>query len=402
MGKVIISDYAAFIENQNIEYCKLLPKDDKFPIGTVVLAKVLNVVPNLQAAFLSLDHNKTMGFLPLKDVEQAIVTNRVIETGSILPGDEVLVQVDREAMKTKDIGLSSKVEVKGKYCLIHNGNGKLFLSHKLKAFEKKQIHDLLIRRAISTKKGEVLQYHDITIVLRTNAIQPMKQGDGEELARDIEETIEKFLSLKRKALTRSVYTVLEKPSLWLEELNEEIQQCGFEIEEYVTDQTNIHSFLMEKGMEPIRFYQDDSVSLTTLYALETKFQQLLDKKVWLPSGGYLYIEQMEALTVVDVNTGKMTKSMEPEEAHRKVNIEAAIEVARQIRLRNISGIIIIDFIKHKSDEYLKEIQEILKTNVTKDYSKVEVIGYTKLGLMEMTRRKKHRSLNESVNCQINL
>ena len=161
-----------------------------------------------------------------------------------------------------------------------------------------------------------------------------------------------------------------------------------EYKEIITDINNIYDKLSESDIS-IRLYEDKTFSLTKLYSLETKADEALNRKVWLKCGGYLVIDHTEAMTVIDVNSGKFTpsKGTDKETTYYTVNEEAAEEVCRQIRLRNISGIIIVDFINLSDENDKQSLTDILKDLSSKDIVQVNVIDITALGLVEITRKK---------------
>ena len=145
-------------------------------------------------------------------------------------------------------------------------------------------------------------------------------------------------------------------------------------------------------------YNDNSkISLCNKYSLETHLNRLLSKKVWLKSGAYLIIEPTEALTVIDVNTGKADLKTNKESTFKKINLEAAKEIALQMKLRNISGIIIVDFINMSNNKDYDILTHEMSEYLTNDFSISNVVDITKLGLMELTRKKKEKSLEEIVN-----
>ena len=158
---------------------------------------------------------------------------------------------------------------------------------------------------------------------------------------------------------------------------------------------------LSKSLEPdlnrkLKLYQDEQISLRALYGLDSKINELLSKNVWLKSGGYLVIEQTEALTVIDVNTGKNISSKSKEDIVRLTNTEAAKEAMRQIKLRNISGIIIIDFINNDNKEEMSEIIKLIKQEAKRDFAKPAFMDITALGLVELTRRKIEKNLKEAL------
>ena len=166
-------------------------------------------------------------------------------------------------------------------------------------------------------------------------------------------------------------------------------------DEIVTDVKEVYDyFLMTPLKNLTRLYEDDW-TLCKAYDIEGLIGKALDKKVWLPSGGYIIIEPTEALTVIDVNTGKFSRNLKAkDDTVYRTNVEACREIARQLILRNISGIIIVDFINMTGKDYIIEVERVMKEYLDKDYVKCNVLGYTKLGLMEITRKKIKRPLRD--------
>ena len=173
------------------------------------------------------------------------------------------------------------------------------------------------------------------------------------------------------------------------------------LEEIITDDIDVYNELKaalaisDIMQNKIRYYQD-AFSLSKLYSLDAKMDEAVSKKVWLKCGGFLVIEPTEALTVIDVNSGKFEKKSGSEEYYKKVNEEAAIEIARQLKLRNVSGIIIVDFINMSSKESQEALLDKLSHLVAKDHVKTFVVGMTSLGLVEITREKKEKPLWEQI------
>jgi ribonuclease G len=176
-----------------------------------------------------------------------------------------------------------------------------------------------------------------------------------------------------------------------------------ELAEIITDDTEIYQHIKEESLdqecEGLRLYEDKLLPLYKLYSLETELERALSRKVWLKSGGYLVIEQTEALTVIDVNTGKFTTKKQGSEAKEagfvKTNKEAAEEIARQLKLRNLSGIIIIDFINMTQADNNSELMMYLRSLIKNDQITTTVVDITKLGLVEITRKKSGKSLSEA-------
>lgn len=411
-GKLIITTYkyeklhkenethrvACFIADNRLEYIKVIPDDHVLPAGTILTGKVTNVVTNIPAAFVALNSSKDMGFLPLSDLEQAVVTNGKF-SGKLKSGDEVLVKVIREPMKTKEYTLSAKLDMTAHYAVAHMGNGNLLFSKKLSAKEKDIILNYLVSRAMVTRDKKLIGMDNVDITIRTDAGRLIAEEKLDVLLQDVEQTTASLRRFISQASMRTCYAVHQKPVTWLSEVRHELHLCDFTIEEYVTDDFTMLQTLKElvnaSESKKIRLYHDEKISLTSLYGLKYKIDELLQTKVWLPSGGYLCIEPMEAMTVVDVNSGKaIRKSDDSEALFYEVNTEAAAELARQLRLRNISGMIIVDFINMKSKETEHAILNYMKEYAKTDYSKVTVYDFTRLGLLELTRNKKSKALHE--------
>ena len=166
-------------------------------------------------------------------------------------------------------------------------------------------------------------------------------------------------------------------------------------EEIVTDDDEMYHLLKEVFPDSmLRLYQDDMLSLSSLYSLETHLKEALAKRVWLPSGGYLVIEPTEAMVVIDVNTGKGSKAKGRENIYLKINLEAAKEIARQLRIRNYSGMIMVDFINMESEKDKKTLLESLDRWLKEDRIYTRLVDMTALGIVEITRKKVSRPLSD--------
>lgn len=433
-GKLIITSYkntknhkepavhqvACFIANNKLEYVKVIPTEDTLPAGSIVTGKVTNIVQNIPAAFVALNQAKDMGFLSLNDLEQAVVTNRKFN-GKLQAGDEVLVKIVREPMKTKEATLTTVLDMTARYAVAQTGSGRLLFSKKLAPKEKDAILAYLVSRAIITRDKQLIGMDDVDITIRTEAgklvtdIQsmPLKTSEAqtepsdnsanhenllEILKLDIENSVAALRQLISQASMRTCYSVHQKPVTWLQDVWHELTLCGYAIEEYVTDDFRILKTLQElvheSAAHKIRFYQEEKISLSALYGIQSHLEELIHTKVWLPGGGYLCIEPTEAMVVIDINTGKAIQKSDSEQLFLEVNKEAAYEIARQLRLRNLSGMVIIDFINMKEKAHEREILSCMKECTKNDFSKVTVYDFTRLGLLEMTRNKKSKALYE--------
>lgn len=410
-GKLIITNYtyekqhasrtlmvACFIFDNQLEYIKVIPDDSAIPAGTILTAKVQNVVQNIPAAFLSLNEANDIGFLSMEKLKNPILTKGSFN-GSFKSGDEVVVQVLREPMKTKDYTLTDKLTLTGTYAVAGIGSGRLLFSKNLSLKQKEVIFEYLVSKAVISRENELIGISDLDVTIRT-ASSELLQDDVrlKTLVTDIEDTTNALHTLIQNSKMRTCYSLHHKPVSWLNEVWSELSQCDFEINEYVTDsleiKTKLQELIPQEQHQNIRLYQDHLVSLSALYGLRSKIDELRSKKVWLKSGGYLVIEATEAMTVIDVNSGKNLQKTSNSQLYFDINKEAAEEIARQIRLRNISGIIVVDFINMDSAENENELIAYMNSLTKHDFSKVFVYEFTRLGLLELTRSKKSKALHE--------
>lgn len=376
--------YCGLDEQRNLTEFQLFSVEQESILDQIVIARVERILPNLNAAFVKISNEQTC-YLPLADAKQPIYTQKKAKKPELCVGDELLVQIVREAVKTKDAVCSAKISLHGQHCVVTSGNHSLGISKKLPKEQAEQLHGLL-----TVLLADDLN-RDFGIVLRTSAATVSQ----DLLVKDIQETIERYATLKRESVCKSVFSVVHKnPSGYVKALK---SVNSSRIDKIYTDVPELYkelqvAFENTKIEELIEFYQDSQVSLSTLYHLNGQIDKLIQQKVWLDSGANIIIEQLETMTVIDINSGK-NQAKKPD-VIKSVNLEAAKEVARQLRLRNISGMIIIDFINMKSKEDEQEVIACLKKEFHYDTVPCSFIDITKLGLVEVTRKKVQQSLKD--------
>ncbi|RDY32946.1 Rne/Rng family ribonuclease [Lachnotalea glycerini] len=354
-------------------------------LNNIYIGKVKNIVQNIQAAFIEIEKGLEC-YYSLEDNKNPVFV-KPKKNNKINIGDELVVQVSKENIKTKQPVLTSNITLTGKYVVVSSGNKKVGISNKLDAKQRHRLKELL-----SNDKTK-----EVGIIARTNA----KNATDEQIFEEIEALSRKLQELLQNAKHRTCYSVLYHS----EESYITILRGFYEekLEQIVTDDDEIYNkvktFLIENKMEPDQYlmrYQDDLLPLYKLKNLESEIKHALQERVWLKSGAYLVIQPTEAFTVIDINTGKFTGKKQLQETFLKINLEAAKEIARQLRIRNISGIIVVDFIDMENSvskkQLLKELDEIVK----KDPVTTHVIGMSKLNLVEITRKKVRKSLREQV------
>ena len=363
----------------------ICPEQKHSILGSIYVGQIEKIQENINAAFVRIQPHMN-GYLSLDDCSHAILKTRK-KTEQLKAGDELLVQVDKEALKQKLPRLTTNLTVSGKYLVLSTGRRSLNFSRKLNAEDKKQLKRLL---------SEVYD-GNFGVVVRTNA----PEASEEELKTEYKDLREQLDRICRYGISRSCCScLLQSTGEWIGALK---QYSFHSLSEVITDHAGVYaeveSYLKKTGSEDqvrLTLYQDPLLPLRNLYSLNSLMNSLKNQTVWLKSGGFLVIQQTEAFVVIDVNTGKYSGSKTTEESFRRINREAAEEIAVQIRLRQLSGIILVDFINMEQPLYQKELMEYLQALVREDPVKTKVVDITRLHIVEMTRQKEKKSFTEQL------
>ena len=357
-------------------------------IGNIYVGKVQNVSANIGAAFVEIQKGE-LTFLPTKEAKNAILTNRKAD-GTIKTGDELLVQIVKEPLKTKLAGSSAKLSLAGTYVVIeYNGQKDSKENIRISSKLGTKYHHLYKEQETLQKIAEKFE-----VIIRTNAgsVEDISKVNTE--AEKLAAQMEHILAIGDK---RTCFSCLYHGEPEYMSFVKNAYQS--EYDEIVTDEKEFYEALLadEKTKNlSIRFYEDSMLPLYKLYSVETRIKELLDKKVWLKSGGYLIIEQTEALVAIDVNTGKYEAGRNQEETYLKINLEAAEAIALSLRARNLSGMILVDFINMKKEEHVEQLMQAMKKYLHEDPVTAHVVDITGLGLMEITRKKQNKSFAEQL------
>ena len=374
---------ALYEDNQLVELFADDP-DDKDLLDRIYVGKVKNIVTNIDAAFVDIGDGLE-GYYSLKENTNHLFVSPKNGT-KLVPGDEILVQVNRENIKTKAPALTSHISLAGRYMVLKYGRSSVSVSSKITDGARRKE----LKALFSTWADDMTGF-----IVRTNAAE----ADEHTLYAEFMALKEKLSGIFQKGKMLSCYSeVYREPEGYIRRLasleNEDFEKIETDIPELYQALKEHHvGEACEMGLV---LYEDRTMPLKNLLSLETHMERVLNPKVWLKSGGFLVISVTEALTVIDVNTGKYTGKKTPEDTFFKINIDAADEIARQLRLRNLSGIIIIDFIDMKEHSHRMALLQHLKSACSKDPMHPVVLDITKLGLVEMTRRKERRPLHEQL------
>lgn len=394
MGKLIITHMeirkkralvTALTGNQGLESLELAGWEESQFLGSIHAGKVQKVLPDLKGAFVEIE-DRIPCYYPMEK-GMVPVFRKEKKTDQLKPGDELLVQVTREAMKTKAPSVSANLSFTGEYLVLTTVNKTIGISSRISG-EKRQ----KLREMIQSLLPEDRKYG---VIVRTSAADVAQ----EILKKELEELVQELEMVLEKGMHCPCFTRIKNGD---SRILETVKNCRWEeLESIVTDDPDIFrqiSRYAEKTSlsqrEKIRLYQDPLLPLYKLFSLETGLQRALSEKVWMKSGGFLVIQQTEACTVIDVNSGKNSAGKMKETLIGQLNREAAAECARQIRLRNLSGIILIDFINMESKEEEEELLGYMRSLVRLDGITTRAVDITPLGLMEITRKKQKKTLRE--------
>ncbi len=365
-------------------------QDTAISVGDIYIGKVQNISRNINAAFVDLG-NKYLTFLPITDAASAFVLNRRPD-GSLKAGDELLVQVTKEPMKTKLAGVTTRLSLPGQYAVVGiktgGAKGSLQVSAKLDAAKQAYFRDLKELNQISER---------FRLIVRTNAGALDNEEPLLEEAGFLADTLTHILEV---APSRTCFSCLYRNKPDYVSFVENAYRT--EYEEVITDLPEVYDTLKETCRNmgiPLRLYEDPLLPLYKLYSIEQRLEELSAKKVWLKSGGYLVIEPTEALISIDVNTGKYESGKDKEETFYRINREAAEMIAVHLHARNLSGMILVDFINLKSREREVELLEYMRGLLKRDPIPARALDMTALGLMELTRKKVAPSLAEQLRSQ---
>lgn len=380
---------ALFENNKVVELHYSSDKTKPYRLGEIYVGKVKKILPNRAGAFVEIGNHMEC-YYPLEEKCTPVFTAKYGKN-ALVAGDELLVQIHTEALKTKQPSVTGNLSFTGKYAVITSGNHTAGASNKL---EKTKKEELLAwwKEASLSFPGE------FGIIFRTNAGEVPK----EQILTDIQKLYDEYTQIIQYGKTRTCFSCIRKAEDSAISILRDLRQDS--LKEIVVDAVcengklyqETEEFLKREQPEDLpllRPYTDASYPLMKCYNLEQETSLALQERVWMKSGAYLVIQPTEALTVIDVNSGKCQKK---KQAFLQVNYEAAAEAARQIRLRNLSGIILIDFINLSDMSEKEALMKHLQEELYLDRNPGKVVDMTKLQLVEITRKKIRKTLAGSL------
>ncbi len=372
-------------------------------VGSIFKGKVENVLPGMQAAFVNigLERNAFLyvnDALPAKNADEegdGQVRLEHKERGGRLtiedllkPGQEVMVQVVKEAIGTKGARVTTHCTLPGRFLVLMPTVDYVGVSRRIDSDKER---DRLRKIAERTRP------QSMGLIVRTVA-----EGKAEgELAADADFLARVWRKVQEKNRSGPAPQLLHKDmGLIYRVIRDSFTE---EVDRFVIDSKQEYDKVLEllDDIAPslkkrVELFYSSERTILDLYSLEPEIEKALRRRVWLKSGGYLVIDRTEALTAIDVNTGKYVGSIDLQDTVFRTNLEAAREIARQLRLRDIGGIIIADFIDMESDSHRQKVLKALEEHLKRDRTRTYVLGITQLGLVEITRKKAKQSLDDAL------
>ena len=366
------------LEDNNISELYIHEKEEESIIGNIYSGIVQNVVDGMQAAFVDIGMEKNT-FISIKDAmpkvdvaKEELVINKNM-SDILKKGDKLLVQVRKEPTEEKGARVSTHITLAGNYIVLMPNTNIITVSQKIE--DKKEVERLknVVKSILPENYG---------VIIRTDAYNI----PNEALEIDVKEVLKKWEEIKEKYNKKEdMGIVYNDHDITLKTARDMIKQNTEKI--YTNDEKiyeKIKEIVSKKGKE-VDYLKEDNIFKK--FGLLSKLKDVDKRKIWLNCGGYIAIDKTEALTAIDVNSGKYIGDTNLEQTVLSVNIEAAIEIMKQIRLKDIGGIVVIDYIDLESKEDQEKVISTMKKEALKDRSKIDIKGYTKLNLVELTRKK---------------
>lgn len=369
----LIEHYVAHVEDRSI-------------VGNIYLGRVHNVLPGMEAAFIDIGHQKNAVLYAGEVVlDEEVEGDRPRIETVLQSGQEILAQVTKDPMRAKGARLTTEISVPGRYLVLVPEADSLGISRRLSDEERRRLKDL----------ATGVRPEGYGLIVRTAA----EGAEESELARDVKRLLETWHEIYKKARKANApELVYSEPELVIRVMRDLFTR---NVDRLIVDDASVFERIRDYVAEVtpdlarrVELYEDP-LPLFERYRVLEQIRKALDRKVWLPSGGHIVVDRTEAMTVIDVNTGRFTGKSTLEETVLKTNLEAAEEVAKQLRLRDIGGIIVIDFIDMTQERNRQELLRVFKEALAKDKTRTQVFDISELGLIQMTRKNVSEGLLEA-------
>ncbi|CAN5613078.1 hypothetical protein BH24ACT15_BH24ACT15_22660 [soil metagenome] len=377
----------AVLEERNLVEHYVTQASEASYVGNIYKGRVQNVLPGMEAAFVDIGKGRNgvlyAGEVNYDEADRDGGLPRIER--ALKPGQEVLVQVTKDPMGTKGARLTQHLSLAGRYCVLAPGDDMLGISRKLPDEQRDRLRKVL----------KAIKPEGYGLIVRTAA----ESADADQLQADVERLVKRWEAVQAKGEeAKPLESIYSEPQLVLRVIRDVFGPEHTQLiinDAELADQ--VRDYLREVSPEHVDkvVTYEGSDRLFDAYEVTTQIRRALEKKVWLKSGGYLIVEKTEAMWVIDVNTGKFVGKDNLEETVLRNNIEAAEEIAKQLRLRDMGGIIVIDFVDMIVPANRDEVLKRFKRELARDKTKSRVMEISKLGLVQMTRKNVSKGLMES-------
>lgn len=380
----------ALIENGVLQEMHVERESKRGLVGNIYLGKIIRVLPGMQAAFVDINLDKA-AFLHASDIHSKLITAQDQNEAEPIPdirtlvheGQQIVVQVVKDPLGTKGARLTTDITVASRYLVLMPNASHAGISQRIEDVEERTRLKSIVTPYCDSEHGFIVR------TAADGAGEIELKHDAEFLRRLWSKVLERK---KRKQIKAPIYQDLSLAFRVIRDF------FGIELERIRIDSKLAYQELVEFTTEfvpelaKVLEYYPGERPIFDMFDVEAEIQRALDRKIELKSGGYLIIDQTEAMTTIDINTGAFVGHRNLEETIFSTNVEATQAIARQLRLRNLGGIIIIDFIDMESDDHKRRVLHSLEMAMAKDKVKYSIHGFSSLGLVEMTRKRTRESL----------
>ncbi len=381
----------AIVEGQNLYDLDIEIPSKEQKKANIYKGRITRVEPSLEACFVDYGAERH-GFLPLKEISRLYFASGVDHNKAAIrellkEGQDVVVQVDKEERGTKGAALTTFISLAGRYLVLMPNNPRAGgVSRRIEGEDRQNLKDALDHLNLP---------EDMGLIVRTAGMG----RDAEELQWDLDYLLQLWKAISEAAESRPApFLIYQESKLIIRALRDylrgDIGEILIDHEDLYNDAREFMQQVMPNNLRKLKLYKD-TTPLFSRFQIETQIENAFERQVRLPSGGSIVMDQTEALTAIDINSSKATKGGDIEETAFNTNCEAAVEIARQLRIRDAGGLIVIDFIDMDSPRHQRDVEEKLRDALKLDRARVQIGRISRFGLLEMSRQRLRPSLGEA-------